>query len=207
MAKRLFAMGQPNYVKGFDISLHEKTLSAPFKWKKPSFIFVNSMSDLFHEKVPADFILKVIGIIRQTPQHQYQILTKRADRLAKLSSKIDWPKNLWMGVSIESDSYTYRIDFLKKTNAHIKFLSIEPLLGSIPQVDLCGIDWVIVGGESGPKSRPMKKEWVTEIRDQCLDANIPFFFKQWGGTNKRKTGRKLEGKTWSQMPPIMTSIS
>ena len=175
-------------------------LDAPLRWKKPQLIFVNSMSDLFHEDVPLEFILEVFDTMNRAEQHQFQVLTKRSQRLAELSCEIQWPKNVWMGVSIESQDYTFRIDHLRQTGAHIKFLSLEPLIGALPNLDLTRIDWVIVGGESGPKARPMQKEWVVDIRDQCQQVNIPFFFKQWGGPSKKQTGRVLEGKTWNDLP-------
>jgi protein gp37 len=200
MAKRLQAMGLPNYRTGFRVALHDHVLSAPRAWKKPSIVFVNSMSDLFHEKVPLEFILKVFDVMRANPQHQFQILTKRAERLAEITSFIDWPDNVWMGVSVENSDYTNRIDNLRITGAFIKFLSIEPMLGPIPNLDLTGIDWVIVGGESGPRARPIQYEWVVEVRDQCIKSEVPFFFKQWGGTNKKKAGKLLDGKIWNQMP-------
>lgn len=200
MAKRLQAMGQPNYAGGFKVALHDHVLNAPFGWKRPAVVFVNSMSDMFHEVVPEEFIQKAMDVMRQASRHQYQILTKRAERLAEIGPSISWPDNVWMGVSIENNDYTYRMNCLRKTNARVKFLSIEPLLGPIPELDLSGIDWVIVGGESGPRARPMKREWVIEIRNQCVEADVPFFFKQWGGANKKKAGRKLEGRTWNQMP-------
>lgn len=200
MAKRLHAMGVPNYKTGFKVALHEHVLKTPFSWKKPSIVFVNSMSDLFHEKVPIEFIVKVFEIMREASQHQFQILTKRAERLAEITSYIDWPENVWMGVSVENSEYTQRMDCLKMTGAIVKFLSIEPMLGPIPNMDLSGIDWVIVGGESGPRARPIHREWVIEIRNQCLKAEVPFFFKQWGGTNKKKAGKLLDGKIWNQMP-------
>lgn len=193
-------MGLPNYRKGFSLALHEHVLQVPLNWKKPSVVFVNSMSDLFHEKVPVEFIIKVFDIMRQTPRHQFQVLTKRAERLAEVASYIDWPENVWMGVSVENSDYTSRIDYLRMTGAFIKFLSIEPMLGPIPGMDLNGIDWVIVGGESGPRARPIEHDWVVDIRNQCIDLDIPFFFKQWGGTNKKKTGKLLDGRIWNQMP-------
>lgn len=205
MTLRLQAMGQPNYIEGFKVTVHNQVLDAPLRWRRPSFVFVNSMSDLFHEDVPRTFIHKALDVMRRAPQHQFQILTKRAERLSDLNPSLIWPDNVWMGVSVENNEYTYRIDFLRKAHARIKFLSIEPMLGPIPNLNLCGIDWVIVGGESGPKARPMKREWVIEIRNQCLDAGVPFFFKQWGGTNKNKTGRKLEGRFWNQMPQLPRS--
>ncbi|HUI93047.1 MAG TPA: phage Gp37/Gp68 family protein [Chitinivibrionales bacterium] len=200
MAKRLQAMGQPNYRTGFKVACHEHVLAAPYSWKKTSIVFVNSMSDLFHEKVPLEFILKVFDVMRKAPQHQFQILTKRAERLSELTTFIDWPENVWMGVSVENAQFTHRIDHLKMTGAFIKFLSIEPMLGPIPNMDLSGIDWVIVGGESGPRARPIRYDWVIDVRDQCLKSGVPFFFKQWGGTNKKKTGKLLDGKIWNQMP-------
>lgn len=200
MAKRLQAMGLSNYRTGFKVALHEHVLPAPLAWKKPSIVFVNSMSDLFHEKVPLEFILKVFDIMRQTPRHQFQILTKRAERLSEIAPFIDWPENVWMGVSVENAQYIHRIDHLKMTGAFIKFLSIEPMLGPIPDMELNGIDWAIVGGESGPRARPIQRDWVIDIRNQCQKAGVPFFFKQWGGTNKKKAGKLLEGKIWNQMP-------
>ena len=201
MAIRLQAMGQPNYVGGFKLALHEQVLNAPLEWARPSVVFVNSMSDLFHEDVPLGFIRKAFDVMRKASQHQFQILTKRAGRLAKVGASLTWPDNVWMGVSVENKEFAYRIDYLRETPARVKFLSIEPLLGPIPELDLCGIDWVIVGGESGPRARLMKREWVIEIKNQCVEADVPFFFKQWGGTNRTKAGRKLEGRIWNQMPP------
>jgi protein gp37 len=201
MAKRLQAMGQKNYHNGFKITLHEDALSIPLKWKKPAMIFVNSMSDLFHEDVPFSFIRKVFSIMTQAQWHTFQLLTKRSSRLAKLSDQLKWPKNTWMGVSVENADFTYRISNLVSTGAAVKFLSLEPLLGPIPDLDLTEIDWVIVGGESGPGARPMESQWVVDIRDQCKKSDTPFFFKQWGGTNKKKSGRLLDGRTWSEMPP------
>jgi len=200
MAKRLKTMGSPNYADGFKLSLHEHVLELPLTWKKPQIIFVNSMSDLFHKNVPFEFIQKVFDVMNKTPWHTYQVLTKRSDRLKELNKKLIWTKNIWMGVSIENQDYTYRIDDLKNTNAYIKFLSIEPLIGPVRKLKLDKIKWVIVGGESGPKARPMKEEWVLDIKDQCKEAGAPFFFKQWGGTNKKKAGRLLEGKTWDELP-------
>jgi protein gp37 len=200
MAKRLQAMGQPNYINGFRLTLHERMLERPLEWKTPKLIFVNSMSDLFHEDIPIEFIQRVFDIMHRASWHRFQILTKRSERLLELNRDIEWPENVWMGVSVENQKYVGRIDHLRATNARIKFLSLEPLLGSLPDLNLKNIDWVIVGGESGPKARPMKREWVVEIRDQCLYAKVPFFFKQWGGTKKKRTGRTLDGQTWNQMP-------
>jgi len=200
MAKRLEAMGQPNYANGFSLTVHPHVVDAPLSWKAPRVIFVNSMSDLFHEDVPLAFIQKVFDVMKRADWHQFQILTKRSGRLLQLDSSLEWPGNVWMGVSVETERYQHRIDDLRQTNAAVKFLSLEPLLGALPALDLTGIDWVIVGGESGPLARPMNEEWVIEIRDQCVDQGVPFFFKQWGGTNKKKAGRTLQGRTWDEMP-------
>jgi protein gp37 len=200
MANRLRAMGQPNYARGFDLALQEHMLSLPLRWKKPQAIFVNSMSDLFHHDVPAAYIDRVFDVMRRADWHRFQILTKRADRLLELDRDLDWPSNVWMGVSVESRDYLTRVDRLRQTRARIKFLSVEPLLEDLGEFDLTGIDWVIVGGESGPGARPMDPSWVKNVRDACLKANVRFFFKQWGGTRKKSTGRLLEGRTWDEMP-------
>lgn len=200
MAKRLQAMGQKNYVNGFELALHPHALELPLSWKKPQTVFVNSMSDLFLDEVPADFIIQVFDVMRRAHWHTYQVLTKRAERLAALSPELPWAKNIWMGVSVENSNYAFRADHLRATGAQVKFLSMEPLLGPVSCLDLRGIDWVIVGGESGPGARPLKEEWVVEIREQCLRAKVPFFFKQWGGVRKKKAGRELQGRTWEQMP-------
>lgn len=200
MAHRLRAMGQRNYANGFGLTMHEHALELPLHWRKPQTIFVNSMSDLFHEKVPPEFILKVFDTMRRADRHRYQILTKRSPRLAELDPRLPWAPHIWMGVSVESQGYAYRIDHLRTTGAAVKFVSFEPLLGPVIRTNLEDIDWVIVGGESGPKARPIEKEWVLDIRDQCLAAGVPFFFKQWGGTNKKRAGRILEGRTWEEMP-------
>lgn len=202
MAHRLKAMGQRNYRNGFQLTVHPHMLDRPLGWKKPQMIFVNSMSDLFHQDVPLDFIQQVFAVMREAHWHTFQVLTKRAERLSALDADLDWPANVWMGVSVENSDYTGRIDYLRQTRADVKFLSLEPLLGPLPGLDLHQIDWVIVGGESGPGARPMDRAWVTDIRDQCLAAHIPFFFKQWGGTRKKKAGRKLEGRFWNQMPRL-----
>ena len=207
MAKRLKAMGQPNYANGFEPRTHEKMLCHPLKWKKPQKIFVNSMSDLFHEKIPKNFILRVFNIMRQAYWHRFQVLTKRAERLSALSSKLPWTENIWMGVTVEKARFQSRILELQDTPASVKFLSLEPLLGPMPKIPLKGIGWVIVGGESGPGAREMKKEWVAEVRDQCLTANVPFFFKQWGGVNKKKAGRLLDNKIWDQRPIIESRLT
>ncbi len=200
MAKRLHAMGQPNYANGFKLTLHESVLEKPLEWKKPQIIFVNSMSDLFHKDVPIEFIQRTFDVMRRAYWHTFQVLTKRAERLEELSPQIDWPMNVWMGVSVETEKYTFRIDHLRRTGAKTKFLSLEPLLGPLTNLDLKGINWAIVGGESGPGARPVMQEWVTGIRDQCLTAKVPFFFKQWGGVQKKRAGRTLEGRTWDEMP-------
>lgn len=200
LALRLQAMGQPNYVNGFKLTLHEDMLEKPLSWKKPQLIFVNSMSDLFHDEVPVAFILKVFDVMRRAFWHQFQVLTKRSQRLHQLSPQIEWPDNVWMGVSVENQDYTFRIDHLRETGARIKFLSLEPLLGPLPNLNLSGIDWIIVGGESGPGARPMRKDWVVQIRDQCEAAGVPFFFKQWGGVNKKRAGRLLQGRTYDDLP-------
>jgi protein gp37 len=200
MAVRLKAMGQRNYVNGFDLTLHPTALLIPLRWKKPQTIFVNSMSDLFHKDVPTDFILETFDVMVRASWHRYQILTKRSDRLLELDSNLPWARHIWMGVSVESEDYTSRIDDLRRTNAQVKFLSLEPLLGPLRDLDLEGISWAIVGGESGPGARPMPRDWVVDIRDQCLRAGVPFFFKQWGGVNKKRAGRSLDGRTWDEMP-------
>lgn len=202
MALRLRAMGQRNYVNGFELTLHEHALELPLQWKRPQIVFVNSMSDLFHEEVSEDFVLRAFDVMRRANWHSYQILTKRSARLLELNPRIDWTPNVWMGVSVEDIDNTFRIDDLRNTNAHIKFLSLEPLLGPLPQLNLAGIDWVIVGGESGPGSRAMDPSWVIDIRDQCINAGVAFFFKQWGGVNKKRRGRLLEGRTWDEMPRV-----
>lgn len=200
MAKRLKAMGQANYATGFDLAMHPKSLELPLSWKKPQTIFVNSMSDLFLDDIPTEFIKQVFDVMRRAHWHTFQVLTKRSARLAELSNELPWAQNIWMGVSVENSDYTFRIDHLRGCGACVKFLSMEPLLGPTPNLHLQGIDWVIVGGESGPGARPMQETWVVEIKERCLRANVPFFFKQWGGVRKKKAGRELEGKTWSQMP-------
>ena len=207
MALRLQAMGQPNYANGFKLTMHEHMLELPLRWKKPQMIFVNSMSDLFHEDVPLEFIQNIFAVMRRASWHTFQVLTKRSARLVELNPEIDWPANVWMGVSVENQDYTFRIDHLRQTNARVKFLSLEPLLGPLPHLDLHGIDWVIVGGESGPQARPIQKQWVIDIRDQCLTAGVPFFFKQWGGFNRKRAGRLLEGRTWDGMPALLATAS
>jgi protein gp37 len=205
MAYRLQAMGNPNYSNGFKLTLHEHALDIPYAWKKPRMIFVNSMSDLFHEDVTLDFIQRVFDVMRHTPWHTFQVLTKRSERLLALNRTIEWPVNVWMGVSVENRDFTFRIDHLRQTGAHIKFLSLEPLLGSLQCMNLENIDWVIVGGESGPGARPMKEQWAIDIKSQCQSAGIPFFFKQWGGVHKKCNGRLLQGRIWDQTPIVASS--
>jgi protein gp37 len=200
LSGRLKAMGQKKYANGFKLTLHPGTLELPLGWKQPQMIFVNSMSDLFHQSVPFEYIQRIFATMRAASWHQFQILTKRSGRLLALSDRIDWPPNVWMGVSVESQPYARRIDHLRKTGARIKFLSLEPLLGPLKDLDLSGIDWVIVGGESGPGARPMDARWVTSIRNQCEQLNVPFFFKQWGGVQKKRTGRTLDGRTHDALP-------
>ena len=207
MAKRLQAMGQANYTNGFNVTVHPHVLEHPLKWKKPQTIFVNSMSDLFHEDVPLEFIQQVFDVMTHASWHTFQILTKRAERLADLAPLLNWPENVWMGVTVENAACAGRIDNLRRVSAATRFLSLEPLLSPLPNLDLDGIDWVIVGGESGPGARPMAEPWATDLRDQCRRARVPFFFKQWGGKNKKKAGRILEGKTWDQMPQHSPSVA
>ncbi len=207
MAKRLQAMGQRGYRNGFGLTCHPELLELPLRWKQPKMVFVNSMSDLFHADVSLDFIQRIFATMSRARHHVFQILTKRADRLVELSPFVEWTENIWMGVTVESAAYKDRIDALRTSGAFLKFLSLEPLLGDLGQLDLAGIDWVIVGGESGPGARPMSPQWVRSIRDQCVRRDLPFFFKQWGGINKRKTGRILDGRPWDQMPTVATLLS
>jgi len=200
MARRLKAMGLDKYRNGFKLAIHEDALDIPFSWSGSKIVFVNSMSDLFHKDVPLDFIKKVFKVMNETPQHTYQVLTKRADLLLQYDKELNWTANIWMGVSIEDEKVKARVDFLRETSAKVKFLSCEPLIGPLKDLDLSNIDWVIVGGESGRKPRPMKAEWVLDIKAQCREHKVAFFFKQWGGTNKKKAGRLLKGKTYDEMP-------
>lgn len=206
MAKRLHAMGQPNYRNGFDVTLQPHMLELPKKWRRPQTIFVNSMSDLFHDAIPDSYIARVFDVMRTASWHRFQVLTKRGQRLRDLGARIGWPDNVWMGVSVESERYLPRIADLRSTGAKVKFLSLEPLLGSLPSLDLTSIDWVIVGGESGPRARPIDDTWVREIRDRCLTAGVSFFFKQWGGKNRKRAGRSLDGRTWDEMPGVKQSV-
>jgi protein gp37 len=206
MADRLQAMGHQNYRNGFALTLQPQMLELPLRWKTPQTIFVNSMSDLFHESVPIEYIELVFDVMRRAHWHRFQVLTKRSEQLAELAPQLPWEPHIWMGVSVESARYRGRIDELRRTGARIKFLSLEPLLGPLPELDLRGIHWVIVGGESGPGARPMKPAWARDLRDQCRRTRVPFFFKQWGGTNKKLTGRVLDGRTWDEMPAHKISV-
>jgi len=201
-AKRLQSMGVKKYENGFELTLHPGALNLPRRWK-PSIIFVNSMSDLFHEKIPLEYIQQVFKVMNECPRHQFQVLTKRAQLLQEYAPALKWTSNIWMGVSVENQEMTFRIQHLKQTPAKVKFLSLEPLLGPLANLDLQGIDWVIVGGESGKKARKMEESWVLDIKNQCESANVPFFFKQWGGKNKKRNGRKLNGKIYDQMPAVI----
>ena len=202
LSKRLKATGMEKYRNGFVVTLHPDTLEIPLRWRKPRSIFVNSMSDLFHAEVPEAFIEQVFDVMTRAHWHRYQVLTKRPERAANLNSTLPWPAQVWMGASVESQDYVRRIDQLRETDAAIKFLSLEPLLGPLPNLDLEGIDWVIVGGESGPRARPMPADWARDIRDQCQDAGVAFHFKQWGGVFKKRHGRILDGRTWDETPLI-----
>lgn len=200
MSKRLQAMGNPRYINGFSLTLHRDLLCLPSKWKAPRRVFVNSMSDLFHEQVPVQFIKDVFKTMNETSRHNYQVLTKRTERLVEISPLLTWSTNIWQGVTVENDGVMGRIDDLRRIPAAVRFLSLEPLLGPLPRLDLSRIDWVIVGGESGPSARPMQIEWVRSIRDACIEQKVPFFFKQWGGPRKHLAGRVLDSKTWSEYP-------
>jgi protein gp37 len=193
-------MGMDKYKNGFELTLHEDALKIPYSWKQPKIVFVNSMSDLFHEDIPIEFIKRVFKVMNDNPQHVFQVLTKRADILMKYQKDLNWTHNIWMGVSVENEKTLDRIEYLRKTKAKVKFLSCEPLLGPLYNLNLNNINWVIVGGESGRRPRPMKQEWVYEIHNRCIEKNVPFFFKQWGGTNKKKTGRVLRGRIYNEMP-------
>ncbi len=206
LAKRLKAMGQPNYRNGFKPTLHPNMLELPLQWKKPQMVFVNSMSDIFHEDAPEDFIKKIFSVMAKAHWHIFQVLTKRSDRLLELADDLKWESNIWMGVTVESEENTLRIDHLRQSPAKVKFLSLEPLLGPLQELNLYGMNWVIAGGESGPNARIMRKKWVIDVKDQCEKVIIPFFFKQWGGTNKKKSGRLLEGRTWDQMPVVYPQL-
>ncbi len=199
-AERWRGISGHHYEQGFDLRLWPERLNLPLTWRKPRTIFVNSMSDLFHEDVPFSFIKKVFHTMEEASWHTFQILTKRSERMVELAPKLNWPTNVWMGVSIENDKYLWRADHLREISATVKFLSLEPLLGPLSAINLFGIDWVIVGGESGPGAQPMDPQWVIDLRDKCIKARVPFFFKQWGGVQKKKNGRTLDGRTWDEMP-------
>lgn len=207
MSKRLKAMGQANYANGFEVTMHPHVLEHPLKWKKSQVIFVNSMSDLFHEDVPLEFIRQIFDVMTRADWHTFQLLTKRSKRLEELAPLLAWPQNVWMGVTVENASCTYRIDHLHTVPAAVRFLSMEPLLSAVDDMNLNSIDWVIVGGESGPGARPIQKQWVRGIRKQCREAKVPFFFKQWGGTNKKKAGRKLDNRIYDEMPKLIAAYA
>lgn len=203
MSRRLKAMGIEKYSDGFDLRIHEDSLLTPYTWKKPKLVFVNSMSDLFHKDVPLRFIKKVFDVMNDCPQHTFQVLTKRSDILRKYDKHLNWTPNIWMGVSVENEKVIHRIDDLRATHARVKFLSLEPLIGPLHQINLKKMDWVIVGGESGPGARPLQKTWVLDILRQCERADVAFFFKQWGGVRKKQAGRILNGRTYDDMPSFV----
>lgn len=207
MSRRLQAMGVEKYKDNFEVRIHDDALSIPYTWKKSKVVFVNSMSDLFHVDVPLDFIKKVFRVMNENPQHVFQVLTKRAERLLELHKELKWTHNIWMGVSVENDKVRSRVDYLRQTNAKVKFLSLEPLLGPLDNLNLENIDWVIVGGESGFKPRPMNPDWVIDLQEQCEQSDVAFFFKQWGGKNKKAAGRILNGRTYDEMPEIELQLS
>lgn len=207
MARRLQAMGKPSYQTGFQVAIHEELFEYPLELKTPRIIFVNSMSDLFHEEVQTDIILRLFSVMNRAWWHTFQVLTKRAERLSQISPLVQWSENIWAGVSVENADNIHRVENLRSTGAKVKFLSLEPLLSSLSNLNLNGIDWVIVGGESGPGARKMELEWVVEIKDSCIQQRVPFFFKQWGGINKRKNGRLLEERTWDELPMNASTIS
>lgn len=200
LSKRLKAMGTEKYRNSFELTLHPVVLEEPYTWKKSRTVFVNSMSDMFHEEIPLEFIQSVFKVMNDTPRHTYQVLTKRSEKLFEHSDKLQWSKNIWMGVTVESRKHVSRIEALRNCGANVKFLSIEPLLTALPKLNLTGIDWVIVGGESGPGARQMSEKWVLDIKQMCSEQNVPFFFKQWGGKNKKKNGRVLLGQVWNEIP-------
>lgn len=216
LAKRLKAMGVAKYQRdgdprtsgpGFAVTLHEDVLHLPYRWARPRVVFVNSMSDLFHDAVPVEFIQRVFDVMAATPQHTYQVLTKRSRRLARLSDFLPWPGNVWMGVSVESDPYAFRVNQLRSVPAAIRFVSVEPMLGPVPSLSLDGVDWVIAGGESGPSARPVKRDWVVDLRERCRTEDVAFFFKQWGGRTPKAGGRLLDGRTWDEMPATARAAS
>lgn len=209
LAARLKRMGQAKYQRdgapgrsgpGFGLTLHPDSLQIPLRWRNPRHIFVNSMSDLFHEEIPLDFVKRVFEVMGDAHWHVFQVLTKREQRLSEFAGELDWPPNVWMGVSVENRRFVHRADHLREVSAAVRFVSAEPLLGPLDDLDLDQIDWLIVGGESGPRYRPMREEWATDLRDRCLEEEVAFFFKQWGGLRSKSGGRELQGRTWSQMP-------
>lgn len=207
MSKRLKSMNNKRYINGFDVSIHRDLFEEPLKWKTSKIVFVNSMSDIFHEMLPDNVILELFKVMNKAQQHIFQVLTKRPERLKSLADKISWTDNIWMGVTVENQKNINRIDILRGTKAKIKFVSFEPLLNEISNLNLENIDWAIVGGESGPGAREMKKEWVLNLKEQCKKYNVKFFFKQWGGVNKKKNGRLLDGKEYNEMPNIIIKNS
>jgi protein gp37 len=207
MSRRLQSMGVEKYKDNFEVRVHNDALKIPYTWKNSKVVFVNSMSDLFHEDIPSEFIKDVFKVMNDNPQHVFQVLTKRAERLFELHNELKWTHNIWMGVSVENDKVRNRIDYLRKINARVKFLSLEPLIGPLKKLNLENIDWVIVGGESGHKPRPMNPDWVLDIQEQCEKKGVAFFFKQWGGKNKKAAGRLLNGKTYDEMPEILLQQS
>jgi protein gp37 len=215
LAKRLKAMGLSKYQNdgdprtsgpGFGLTMHPEVLQLPSRWGAARTVFVNSMSDLFHEAVPLAFIDQVFTVMASTPQHTYQVLTKRSRRLAKIAGSLEWPQNVWMGVSVENDRYTFRADHLRQVQAPVRFLSVEPMLGRVPSLSLDGIQWVIAGGESGPGARPLREEWLKDLRDRCRERGVPFFFKQWGGRTPKAGGREFEGRTWDELPEVFAVV-
>ena len=203
MAARLEAMGSDRYRNGFHVTLHPDLVDVPRRWRQARVVFVNSMSDLFHDDIPLAYIQRVFATMRDCPHHTFQVLTKRSERLAELAPKLPWPSNVWMGVSVEDARVLHRVADLQSIPAAIRFLSIEPLIGPLDRLPLEGIHWVIVGGESGPRARPMRKDWVVSVFRQCRAARVPFFFKQWGGVRKDLTGRQLNGRTYDEMPGML----
>jgi protein gp37 len=207
MAVRLQAMGQARYRNGFRLTLHPEALELPLRWRQPQMVFVNSMSDLFHRGVPEEFIARVFAVMQQASHHTFQVLTKRAERLASLAPRLPWPPNVWAGVTVEDADYVGRIDLLKQVPAAVRFVSLEPLLGPVAKLPLSGIHWVIVGGESGPGARPMRAEWAHAVRDQCVAVRVPFFFKQWGGTRRTAAGRLLDSRLWDEYPEVRSAAT
>lgn len=200
MARRLQAMGQQRYERGFRVATHEDLLDQPLHWAKPRLVYVSFMGDLFHDEVPDEFIVCVFDVMARSPQHCFHLLTKRPERLAAMSSRLPWPANIWAGATVEDDAHRGRADWLRQTGAAVRYLVLEPLLGPVEQLDLSGIGWVILGGESGPGARPLHIDWVRSVRDQCVAAGVPFTFKQWGGVRRKETGRTLDGREWLERP-------